>query len=108
MAKSFRLLRGTSVQWADANPVLAAGEQGYETDTHRYKIGDGYSRWLELDAYVPESELKELIDQALADAGAGENAVSNIAFVAHINDPNPHPNYDDGASFLLAYENAKV
>jgi hypothetical protein len=59
-------------------------------------------------ATVIPVELKELIDQALADDGAGENAVSNIAFVAHINDPNPHPNYDDGASFLLAYENAKV
>lgn len=105
---SFRLLRGTSVQWTDANPVLAAGEQGYETDTHRYKIGDGFSRWTELESYVPESELKALIDQALAEAGAGENAVSNLEFVAHINDPNPHPAYDDGPSFLLIYQNAKV
>jgi hypothetical protein len=27
---------------------------------------------------------------------------------AHINSPTPHPIYDDGPSFLLLYQNAKV
>lgn len=40
--------RGTAVQWTQANPVLAAGEPGYETDTHRLKIGDGVRRWADL------------------------------------------------------------
>lgn len=33
--------RGTSAQWANVNPVLAAGEPAYETDTMVIKIGDG-------------------------------------------------------------------
>lgn len=105
---TIRLLRGTSAQWAASNPILESGEQGFETDTRRYKIGDGFSRWSELDDYLPEQDLKALIDQALVDAGAGEYSVSKVEFVAHINDPNPHPAFDDGPSFLLAYQNAKV
>ena len=33
------LLRSdTSTNWLDANPILAMGEAGYETDTHKLKI----------------------------------------------------------------------
>lgn len=37
--------RGTSSQWSAANPVLAAGEMGIETDTNQFKIGNGTSAW---------------------------------------------------------------
>lgn len=37
--------RGTEAQWTTANPVLAAGELGYETDTNRFKIGNGSQNW---------------------------------------------------------------
>ena len=37
--------RGTAASWASANPTLAAGEWGYETDTKLYKIGDGSTVW---------------------------------------------------------------
>lgn len=40
--------RGTAAQWRQANPVLAIGEPGYETDTHQLKIGDGVKRWVDL------------------------------------------------------------
>lgn len=43
-----RLRRGTAAQWAAANPVLALGEPGYETDTKRVKIGDGATAWAAL------------------------------------------------------------
>ena len=33
--------RGTAASWASANPTLAAGEMGIETDSHKFKIGDG-------------------------------------------------------------------
>lgn len=41
----FQLRRGTAAEWTSANPVLASGEQGYETDTRKIKIGDGTSAW---------------------------------------------------------------
>ena len=43
--------RGTAAQWTSANPTLAAGEQGFETDTLKLKIGTGSTAWNSL-AYV--------------------------------------------------------
>jgi len=37
--------RGTASQWTSANPTLAAGEWGLETDTSKVKIGDGTTAW---------------------------------------------------------------
>ena len=40
--------RGTASQWTSANPTLAAGEWGLETDTLKTKIGDGSTAWTSL------------------------------------------------------------
>lgn len=40
--------RGTASAWTAANPILAAGEWGYETDTSKFKIGDGSTAWASL------------------------------------------------------------
>jgi hypothetical protein len=45
--------RGTAAAWTTANPVLAAGEIGYETDTKELKIGDGATAWVSL-AYIDD------------------------------------------------------
>jgi hypothetical protein len=37
--------RSTAAAWTAADPVLAAGEPGYETDTGKVKIGDGATAW---------------------------------------------------------------
>lgn len=36
---------GTAAQWTTANPILAEGEMGLETDTKKFKIGDGVLAW---------------------------------------------------------------
>lgn len=46
--------RGTAAQWTAANPVLAAGEMGLETDTTFFKVGDGTTAWSSL-SYGPIS-----------------------------------------------------
>ena len=43
-----QLKRGLSSSWVKQNPILSVGEPGFEKDTGRLKIGDGYSHWLEL------------------------------------------------------------
>jgi len=50
-----QLRRGTASGWTSANPILYAGEIGYETDSGRFKIGDGTTSWTSLDynAVVP-------------------------------------------------------
>ena len=40
-----QLRRGTAADWTDANPTLDAGESGFETDTRKFKIGDGSTVW---------------------------------------------------------------
>jgi hypothetical protein len=69
--KTFQIRRGTTADWTQTNPILAAGEMGWERDvplvagaipdtgdTYTYgdasqgtgaiKIGDGVTRWLDL------------------------------------------------------------
>lgn len=38
----------TATQWQIVNPVLFKGEIAFESDTKRYKVGDGYSSWNDL------------------------------------------------------------
>ena len=40
--------RGTYASWASANPILSNGEPGYETDTGKFKVGNGTTRWVSL------------------------------------------------------------
>ena len=51
MAQQIQLRNGTAAQWASANPTLAVGEIGVETDTSRFKVGTGSTAWTSL-AYV--------------------------------------------------------
>lgn len=37
--------RSTAALWTSNNPVLFEGEAGYETDTGKFKIGDGVTAW---------------------------------------------------------------
>ena len=37
--------RDTAANWTSNNPTLAAGEIGLETDTTKYKMGDGTTAW---------------------------------------------------------------
>lgn len=45
----FQFRRGTAAEWTSANPILADGELGVETDTKLHKIGNGITRWTDLD-----------------------------------------------------------
>jgi hypothetical protein len=52
MAIRMQQRRGTAEQWDLANPVLAAGEIGFETDTSQFKIGDGVTTWENLSYFA--------------------------------------------------------
>ena len=45
MAVQIQFRRDTAAAWTAANPTLAAGELGLETDTSFYKIGNGSTAW---------------------------------------------------------------
>jgi len=69
--------RGTAAQWTSANPILSAAEIGYETDTNKFKIGDGTNRWSTLSYFVD-------LDTMIAGAPGLLNSLDEIA--AAIND----------------------
>ena len=48
MAVQIQFRRGTASAWTSANPTLAEGEMGIETDTDQFKIGDGLTAWTSL------------------------------------------------------------
>lgn len=52
MAQQIQLRRGTAAAWTAANPVLAEGELGIETDTAKIKAGDGSTAWVSLGYVV--------------------------------------------------------
>lgn len=90
--QTIKLRRDIAARWARLNPVLDEGEQGFETDTGKFKIGDGSTVWGDLDYFVP----------------ARDDGITDGQLLQHINDLEPHPAYDDSPSLTLLYENAKV
>jgi hypothetical protein len=52
MATRMQQRRGTAAQWTSANPVLNAGEIGWESDTNKFKIGDGTNHWASIDYFI--------------------------------------------------------
>lgn len=88
---TFKLRRDTAAAWVQKNPVLAEGEPGYEKDTGQLRIGDGVTAWIYLPHVSPDARIQTMIDASIAAAGGF-----------------PDGPEDDGTSFLLLYENAKV
>ena len=70
-----QLKRATASQWTSANTVLFAGEIGYETDTNKFKIGDGTAGWTSLSYFngnLSGSNLNDLLDVTITSAANGD------------------------------------
>lgn len=76
-----QLRRGTAAQWTSANPVLAAGEPGVETDTHTWKVGDGTTAWASLSY---ESATATLADGSVVTAKVADGAVTAVKVAADV------------------------
>lgn len=74
MATRMEQRRGTAEQWTTANPVLGPGEFGVETDTNRFKIGDGVNTWSNLQYFIDQSN----IIAALVALGLTESQVNTF------------------------------
>lgn len=75
--------RGTASQWASENPVLGAGEIGFEIDNSRFKIGDGVNAWSALDYFSNETDVTSAINTAITNLVDGApdllNTLNEIA-----------------------------
>jgi hypothetical protein len=77
MATRMQQRRGTAAQWTAANPVLAAGEIGFETDTSKFKMGNGSSAWSALTYFANAAELAAILGSG--DIPALLNSIDELA-----------------------------
>jgi hypothetical protein len=83
MATRMQQRRGTAAQWISTNngdgPILEVGEIGFETDTGKFKIGDGVNPWVDLDYFLDESEITSITgDYVLSSTLAQNNGVATL------------------------------
>jgi len=74
--KRILLRRDTASNWTSNNPTLSAGEFGYESNTGKYKIGNGSTAWTSL-AYsivtnLNAATLNDLGDVTITSAADGD------------------------------------
>lgn len=74
MATRMQQRRGTAAQWTSANPILNAGEMGWESDTNKFKIGDGTNHWADLDYFIDQSST---VNPAFGSSITFEGATAN-------------------------------
>jgi hypothetical protein len=66
MTTKIQVRRDTSTNWTILNPGLSEGEIGFETNTGKFKIGNGSSAWSDLDYFLDSSDLSAYLTQASA------------------------------------------
>lgn len=69
----------SAAEWASSDIVMRAGEVGYETDTGKFRVGDGVNVWTALSDPIPEGVL--FADGHVAMTGAldmGGNKVTGV------------------------------
>jgi hypothetical protein len=89
MATRMQQRRGTAAQWtstnAGAGPVLNAGEIGWESDTNRFKIGDGVNNWSNLDYFA---DINSTINPAFGTSITFEGATADsYETILQVTDP---------------------
>ena len=78
MSTRMQQRRGTAAQWISTNsgngPILAPGEIGFETDTNKFKVGDGVNHWVDLNYFADVVELGGSIDDYIPLTQKGANS----------------------------------
>ena len=113
--------RGTAAQWTGANPILAAGEIGFETDTGKFKIGNGSSTWSALNYYVDANAivdgapgLLDTLNELAAALGDDPDFLADLApkdsptFIGQPTAPTPDSNDSSQKIATTAYVQAKI
>ena len=80
MATRMQQRRGAASQWTSANTILAAGEIGFETDTFKFKIGNGTTAWNSLAYFVNVNDIDNAVIENIS-----LNDLSNVTATAPSN-----------------------
>ena len=78
MADIIQIRRDTAANWTSANPILAQGELGLETDTSKIKAGDGSTAWTSLGYLINTGGYASYSDATANFTGTLQNGGSNV------------------------------
>jgi hypothetical protein len=84
MAVTIKLRRGTTAQWSAANPILALGEVGIDTDLDQFKVGDGATAWSSLAFTTPPINSPTFTGTPTAPTAAAGTNTTQIATTAFV------------------------
>lgn len=93
MADIIQIRRDTAANWTSANPTLAQGELGLETDTNKFKVGDGSTAWTSVGYLIDTSDYL-LSSNNLSDLASSATALTNLGLTATATELN----YTDGVT----------
>jgi hypothetical protein len=107
MSTKIQLRRDTSANWTSANPTLFSGEIGFETNTGKFKIGNGSSAWSALDYFLDSSDLSGYLTASSASTTYLTQASASTTYLTQ---SSASTNYLDktDASVTLATASASV
>ena len=78
MASIIQIRRDTASNWSSANPTLAQGELGIETDTLKVKAGDGSTAWTSASYLIDTGGYAAYSDTTANFTGTLQNGGSNV------------------------------
>jgi hypothetical protein len=78
MASIIQIRRDTATNWTSANPILAQGELGLETDTLKVKAGDGSTAWNSASYLIDTGGYAAYSDTTANFIGTLQNGGSNV------------------------------
>lgn len=86
MASIIQIRRDTASNWTSANPTLAQGELGIETDTLKVKAGDGTTAWTSASYLIDTGGYAAYSDTTANFTGALQKSGSPVVTAAYTGD----------------------
>jgi hypothetical protein len=86
MASIIQIRRDTASNWTSANPTLAQGELGIETDTLKVKVGDGTTAWTSASYLINTGGYASYSDTTANFTGALQKSGSPVVTAAYTGD----------------------
>jgi hypothetical protein len=89
MATRIKIRRDTATNWSVNNPTLAQGEEGFETDTRKRKIGNGSTAWnsLPYEVHISDVATPTLAEVIAAGNTAGDPVDMNGYAIRNVANP---------------------
>jgi hypothetical protein len=88
MASIIQIRRDTASNWSSANPTLAQGELGIETDTLKVKAGNGSGNWASLSYLIDTGGYAAYSDSTANFTGNLQKSGSPVVTAAYTGDVN--------------------